>query len=181
MIILHLIGKILKHFLFLLLIIFAIVCITVLFLSWKYGRYTDMDKIISEFNRHCTELQYVADYLKELEPTSISIDSLDYSRNSDYYGCYRSDRNVKVKIADKNVVETIRKMFCKYNYSAISKYDDKITFQLWANLDSDAGLVYSIDGNVPKIQLVTKIKHIKGNWFYYELDWNKYKQQHQNE
>lgn len=80
-----------------------------------------------------------------------------------------------IKIDNKTVVESINYLK-KHGYSVITKDNNTICFQRWCNLDNGRGIAYSINGEEPKLQFLTKLKPFsEKDWYYYEEDFNKWK------
>lgn len=67
-------------------------------------------------------------------------------------------------------------MFKEKRYQVINKHGNAISFQLNSTLDMGAGIVYSIDGAEPSMQILTKLEALdKDNWYYYESDFNEWR------
>lgn len=78
----------------------------------------------------------------------------------------------EVPIGNKDISEKINLLFKEKHYQNIHKSGNSIVFQRWSNLGNNSGgLVYSIDGNYPKIDFISKYEIFnKANWYYYETD-----------
>ena len=78
-------------------------------------------------------------------------------------------------VNDAKVVEAISTLKSR-NYSVISKNGNTIIFQRWSNLDNGRGITYSVDGNEPEVQFLTRLEHLsEPNWYYYEEDFNEWR------
>jgi len=108
----------------------------------------------------------------------------NYLANSGYEKVYipsttesgeMSNSGTSVKIDDVEVVEAINTLK-KRGYSVIGKDSNTIHFQRWSNLDNGRGIAYSINGNEPTLQFLTKLEPLsEPNWYYYEEDFNEWK------
>ena len=68
----------------------------------------------------------------------------------------------------------------KKGYRIIDKSHNAISFLRWSKLDAGGGIVYSIDGCIPKLQFLTKLEPLKeSNWYYYEEDFNEWRKHNQ--
>ena len=108
----------------------------------------------------------------------------EYIANSKYGEIYipttmesgeMSNAGTPVKIDNVEVVTAIETLK-KRGYSVIGKSGNTIHFQRWSNLDNGRGIAYSINGNVPNLQFLTKLEPLSDeNWYYYEEDFNEWK------
>ena len=80
------------------------------------------------------------------------------------------------KIEDTKVVAAIDALK-SYGYHSITKRDNTISFQKWGALDNSRGIAYSIDGSEPELQFLTKLEPLSAaNWYYYEEDYNEWRE-----
>ena len=112
-----------------------------------------------------------------------------YLSNSEYDHIYITDtmedgvmftglESGNIAISDFGVTEDIKDIMGNHKCNVINKYDNVIVFQVWAAKDKSAGVVYSVDGNTPEVEFLTKIQRLKDDdWYYYEEDFNKWKLQ----
>lgn len=108
----------------------------------------------------------------------------NYLANSGYDSVYipstiesgeMSNAGRTVKIDDVEVVTAINTLK-KRGYSVIGKDGNTIHFQRWSNLDNGRGITYSINGNEPTLQFLTKLEPLpEPNWYYYEEDYNEWR------
>ena len=64
-------------------------------------------------------------------------------------------------------------------YKVIVRNDNTIHFQRWSNMDSGCGIAYVTNGDVPKLQFLTRLKSLpKKNWYYYEENYNEWRKKH---
>ncbi len=86
-----------------------------------------------------------------------------------------SNAGTTVKIDDIEVATTINTLK-KRGYSVIGRDGNTIHFQRWANLDNGCGIAYSINGNEPTLQFLTKLEPMtEPNWYYYEENYNEWR------
>ena len=78
-------------------------------------------------------------------------------------------------ITEKDVLKAIKGLK-RVGYYSITKNNDAISYLRWAKLDEGRGLVYSINGDDPILQFLTKIEPLpENNWYYYEEDFNEWR------
>lgn len=83
--------------------------------------------------------------------------------------------NGNVPIDDEIVSSEINKLMTSHGVEVISKDNNIVLFQLWSTKDRGNGIVYSIDGSIPKEQFITKTDRLLDNkWYYYEEDFNEW-------
>lgn len=82
----------------------------------------------------------------------------------------------EVPIGNNDISEKINLLFKEEHYQNIHKSGNAIVFQRWSNLGNNSGgLVYSMDGNYPEIDFISKCEILdKSNWYYYETDFEKF-------
>lgn len=127
-----------------------------------------------------TEKEIVAEYekdndlLNEIVQTIINsnVDSIHIYYDGEKW-VYKPENLQGITDADIDRIISIAK---RRKYSIVEKTDSYIYFQLWANLDSSRGLIYSLIEGQPKVQYLTRIISLsKKNWYYYETDFNEYR------
>lgn len=160
-------------------IIIAIIIIIINLIMWlpiivlKEG-YTTSEQIKKEFTDNYLNIKKITDFLADSNYSTIYINRTDYIYEDGFYGswyAYNEGDNSggKMRINDDKVVEMLNDFFKNKGYQTIVKDQNAIHFQLWANLDAGSGVVYSMDGNEPKMQLLVKLEKLdKDNWYYYE-------------
>lgn len=113
---------------------------------------------------------------------------IDYFMFSDYEQIYITDSDENgvmftgleteyVMIENKEVIKNIEWLFRIEGIDVISKRKNTISFQKWSTLDMGSGIAYSIDGNKPILEMLTKLEIIDNNWYYYEEDYNEWRLQ----
>lgn len=136
------------------------------------GPYLTDNSRKNEFLRNYETISRVKDILENSEYSTITIQPSDYISDSSDYGYYYADSD-EIEIENKELLEAIDYLFKKKRYGTISKSHNYIAFQLYADLDRSAGVVYSLDGETPNMQLMTCIEMLsEKNWYYYETDIN---------
>lgn len=86
-----------------------------------------------------------------------------------------SNAGTPVKINETEVVTAINTLK-KRGYSVIGKDGNTIHFQRWSNLDNGRGVAYSVNGNEPTLQFLTKLEPLtEPNWYYYEENYNEWR------
>lgn len=115
------------------------------------------------FQQHKEYILTVTDYFEKSEYRNIYI-NLSMKSNEFSVGGER------VIIEDADIVKAIA--YLKRNgCSVIIRDEETIQFQMWANLDSGRGIAYSINGEKPVIEFLTKLEPLsENNWYYYEED-----------
>ena len=117
-------------------------------------------------------LAFVAEYLAGLEYEDIYIP--DTLTNGEI-----SVSGKSYFIADDDIVNAMT-LLRESGYSVISKHGGIVTFVYWSNKDVGTGFAYSSDGSEPRLQFQTYLEKLStANWFYYEEDFNLWKQRNQ--
>jgi len=125
-------------------------------------------KMTKLFEQDFEELLIVKNYLDESVYSDIVIHEY---MDSDLMATM--DENVAID--DPCVVDALKSLK-KKRYSTIWKSSNTIEFQRWYNLDNHRGIVFSMDGNVPDIQFLTKLVQLsETDWYYYESDYNEWR------
>lgn len=126
-------------------------------------------------------LAIIVDYMEKSEYTDISIWDSDYIYDEGEYGTWFVSENGKQKIKDKEIVNILDMLFKQKKYEVISKVGNTISFQLWSNRDQGRGIAYTLDGNAPTLDYLTRFEKLKNeNWYYYEEDFNEWKVRNSN-
>ena len=86
-----------------------------------------------------------------------------------------------VPIEDVSVLEALEEL-ANRGYSVIIMSNNTIMFQRWATRDSGRGVAFSMDGNDPVLQFLTRLEPLpKPNWFYYEDDFREWQRRREQE
>ena len=138
------------------------------------------EKVEKIFLNDFETLSIIVDYMKKSKYTEITIQSNDYIYDEGDYGTWfvhdDTEDNGKQKIKDKEIVDILDMLFKQKKYGVISKDGNTIWFQLWSNRDQGRGIAYTLDGNAPTLDYLTKFEKLKNeNWYYYEEDFNEWK------
>ncbi len=154
---------------FMILLLFAIVCSGCSFSNYKST--FEFEAAESFFEEHETDLQILADYLKNQEYKTIYINKSNGTALADLES---------INIEDESVIFSIEHIMqdgCK----SISKNTDRncVQFILWSrNRDeADGGLLFSLNGReAPKAQFQTEQMLInQDGWYYYLAEYNKWR------
>jgi len=79
-----------------------------------------------------------------------------------------------VQIKDAVALETLEELMNR-RYSVIAMSGNTIYFQRWATRDIGRGVAFSMDGNDPVLQFLTRLETLPNpNWFYYESDYREW-------
>lgn len=71
-----------------------------------------------------------------------------------------------------HAIENLKEQDCEI----IKKNGNTISFQIWSDLDSGRGVVFSTDRSKPTLQFLTKLEELcEDNWYYYEEDFNEWR------
>lgn len=170
--------KFLKAFVFVIAAVFALLIAAYYILLIIFnGPYLTDNSRKKEFSRNYETISRFKDILENSEYSTITIRPTDYISDSSDYGYYyvNSDEieGGKIEIENEKLLETLDYLFKKKRYGTINKYNNYIAFQLYADLDRSAGVVYSLDGETPDMQGITCVEMLsEKNWYYYETDIN---------
>ena len=149
-----------------------IVAVTVVF--------TSLELFLNYICPYETENEIVAEYekdndlLNEIVQTIINsnVDSIHIYDDGEKW-THEPEHIQGITDADIDRIISIAK---RRKYSIVEKTDSYIYFQLWANLDSSRGLIYSLIEEKPQKQYLTRIISLsQKNWYYYETDINEYR------
>ncbi len=120
------------------------------------------------FEKTREEMYAVSEYFSESEYDSIYI--------PDSFGSDKMSVGGKlIDISDEEAVQSIKKLM-RRGCDVIGKENNTVYFQMWSTLDKGSGFVYSIDGDAPQMQFLTKLEVMsEAGWYYYEEDFNEWK------
>ena len=149
-------------------VIVVIVAITLLQIALdSVFPYSSEEKIIDGFQSDSEPFDEIVKYLisPEIEEIFIYDDGEKWTHEPEHIqGITDADIDRIIRIAKKK------------KYLIVEKTDSYIEFQLWANLDSSKGLIYSLIEGQPRKQYLTKMVPLsQKNWYYYETDINEYR------
>lgn len=125
------------------------------------------------------------DFIKNLQNISLVTAYLIESKYDNIYINNGMDRGIifanpygDVSIDDLQVIDAIG-ILIKEGYEVIGKADNVIYFQRSSDKDFGSGIAYCIEGEAPSqssLQFLTMTEPLaEPNWYYYEEDFNKYK------
>jgi len=136
----------------------------------------DKNKAERFLARDKADMVLITEYFIKSNYLEIYINESSAKKGSMFTGLETRD----VKIEDTTVAEAIDRLFEKRGYKGINRDGNTISFLIWTRLmDFGSGIAYSINGQVPddmSIQFLTKLEPLdKENWYYYEEDYNEWK------
>ena len=179
--------KFLKALILSILIIVAIYVVTLVIGILMIGGFPRISqkKVEKIFFNDFETLAIIVDYMEKSECTEITIQSNAYIYDDGEYGTWfvhdDTENNGTKKIADEEIVNLLDMLFKHKKYEVISKVGNTISFQLWSNRDQGKGIAYTLDGNVPTLDYLTKFEKLNDeNWYYYEEDFNEWKLRNSN-
>lgn len=146
--------------------------------------YSSQQEIEKEFYKNYEAISELTSYIENTGFVNINIQDTDYIYDDGNYGTWYvqsgdandAANNGRKEIGDDKVVKELLRLFKEKRYQVINKHGNAISFQLNSTLDMGAGIVYSIDGAEPSMQILTKLEALdKDNWYYYESDFNEWR------
>lgn len=119
------------------------------------------DKMEEIFNEDYSHLFTVANFLANLNYEEI------YISNTMSDGIISvSGKNVEIK--DMTIINSINTLK-NHDYEVIIKEKNTVSFQRYSTLDVGGGVLFSVNGQKPTLQSVTRLQKLdKENWYYYE-------------
>lgn len=166
-------------------IVILLVCGIILYMWLRtLFPYSSQQEIEKEFYKNYEAISELTSYIENTGFVNINIQDTDYIYDDGNYGtwCVQSGdandaaNNGRKEIGDDKVVKELLRLFKEKRYQVINKHGNAISFQLNSTLDMGAGIVYSIDGAEPSMQILTKLEALdKDNWYYYESDFNEWR------
>lgn len=166
-------------------IVILLVCGIILYMWLRtLFPYSSQQEIEKEFYKNYEAISELTSYIENTEFVNINIQDTDYIYDDGNYGTWyvqSGDANDTVndgrkEIEGDKVVKELLHLFKDKKYQGINKYGNAISFQLNSTLDMSAGIVYSIDGAEPSMQILAKLEALdKDNWYYYESDFNEWR------
>lgn len=161
-----------KYFKITTIVIISIIClvivVSIIYVQELYTLPISKHNIENEFYENKEDLSNVAKYLEKEEYINIYITSTD-NKGEMFVSKNNKEVGKHIQITDKIIATSIKDLFEKNNYNVITKEENGIYFQRWSNRDYGRGVVYSIDGEQPKNELITKLEPLlEVNWYYYE-------------
>lgn len=141
-----------------------------LFISGFFNPPINQKKMEKDFTKNQELILIVTEYLVNSKYNDIYIpDSMEEGY------MFVNTEGGDILINNSDVVKAIGELK-KRGYSSISKHENTISFVRWAVLDNGRGVAYSINGNEPVLQFLTKLEPLPAsNWYYYEEDFNEWK------
>jgi len=86
---------------------------------------------------------------------------------------------IRVEIEDADVVELVQNLR-RRGYSSIGKSGNTINFLRWPRRNHFRGIAFSLDGEEPTVDYLTRLVPLSQmNWYYYEADFNLWRHQNQ--
>ena len=164
--------KKLMHTNILIVVIICIICIaivvSIIYINILFPAPISKRSMENEFLKQKDILLRLAEYLEKQEYSRIHITST--SKRGEMFASRNTDEMGKhIQILDNSIVENISELFEKYNYKVIKKQTNGIYFQRWSNRDYGRGVVYTINAERPKNELITKLEPLsEENWYFYE-------------
>lgn len=164
--------KVFKHLIISIVVIISIIClgtiVSIIYIQALYPSPISKHNMENKFSKNKEILSSVAKYLEKQEYDSIYITSTD-KKGEMFASVNDMEVGNHIQISDDLIATSITDLFDKYNYNVITKNGNSIYFQRWSNKDYGRGVVYSIDGERPKNELITKLEPLsEENWYYYE-------------
>lgn len=170
--------KLIIKIIIVILIVFGIIIF--MWLKSLFGTYSSQKKVEQEFHKNYETILEITSYIENTGFETVNLQATDYIYDDGNYGTWyvkNGDVEGVENIENRYFIDTISELFNKRKYQVIAKNGNTIYFQLWANLDEARGVAYSIDGSEPTLQFLTKSKKMdKENWYYYEENFNEWKQ-----
>ncbi len=153
-------------------VVISIICIaivvSIIWINVLFPAPISKNNMKNEFLKHKDILQKIAMYLEKQEYSSVHITSTD-KRGEMFVSTDTMEVGKFVQISDDFIATSIVDLFEKYKYSVITKEQNGIYFQRWSNRDYGRGVVYSINGERPKNELITILEPLtEANWYFYE-------------
>lgn len=154
-------------------VITVIVGIIVLFIKLTPLSIGDME---GDFNKNRANILLVMEYICTINYDAVTINSTDEAKI--LYAYSENGIGGKIQIDNIRVVNALQTLFDN-GYDVIGKTANTyVYFQRWSDLDCGSGIVYSIDGSSPKLEMLTKLEPLSDeNWYYYEEDYNEWRLQ----
>lgn len=172
-------------------IVILVICgiIIYMWLRSLFGPYSSQQKIEKEFYKSYETILEITSYIEKAGYVNINIQGTDYIYDDGNYGTwYVQNGNAndtvndgRKEIGDDRIIKELSHLFKDKKYQVINKHGNTISFQLSANLDMGAGIVYAIDGMQTSLQFLTKLEKLNvADWYYYEADFNEWKRMNEN-
>jgi hypothetical protein len=133
-----------------------------------FPRKISLNKVENIFDKKKDTFIELALYFEDLEYSDIYISSA--SKEGNMSVVIDNEGSLKhIQISDTTISKNLYDIMKKYRYSILSKSNNCIYFQLWANIDYGRGIVYSMDGYEPKNEYITILEPLSENdWYFYE-------------
>lgn len=153
------------------LILFIILHIVpALWIGGVFSPAPSFQKIESIFQQDNKQLSDVADYFKNSNYTNIYI-----SKTVEKGQMFAGGEQGNVPIENERIIGIVADLLENNAYSIIGKNDNTVYFMIWSIKDNSRGIVYSDDGNMPKVDFLTDLRPLsEPNWYYYEANFNEW-------
>lgn len=131
--------------------------------------------MVKTYENNREDIEKIVDTLKALEFNSVGINSNDNHRYVKVYGSIPVE---PYAYEDEETYAAFQRLFNEQDCSLINKKENYVYFQWWDTLDDARGIVYSLDGETPRMNeelegVIEQSFEPLGyeNWYYYTYKW----------
>lgn len=142
------------------------------YVNYAWGR-PNQERMEQELQQSQRHLQTVADYFGTLEYSYISVDKTNIKDGVMFTGAVTGVQ----KIEDVSVCESLQWLLNQRKFLVIGKNQNTVYFQKWRFMEKDRGIAVSCaKEQVLFVEfLVQSAPLSEEDWYYYEADYEKYK------
>ncbi len=130
-----------------------------------------MEKILQQDRE---DLQTIVEYLDGLEYDYVEIDKQDINNEIMFTGADSSQQDIESEIA----IKSLKLILKKRNFKRIVKNDNTVYFEKWVFVEKSRGLAFVLNNEQkPVVEYLVKSEKLTVNgWYYYESDYEKWRQ-----
>lgn len=152
-------------------VLISVIClaivVSIIYIKVLFPSPISKSNMENEFLKNKDIIISVAKFLEKQEYSKIYITSTD--DEGEMYASNANEVFKPINISNALIADNMTTLFKKYKYKVITKKNNGIYFQRWSNRDFGRGIVYSINGEDPQNEFITKLEPLSEiNWYYYE-------------
>jgi len=125
------------------------------------------------FQRDEKHLKIVANYLENLDYLFIRIDKSNMKDGVMFTGANTRYQEIK----DETVLKSLKVLLSVKGYIVIGKNQNTVFFRKWQFLGKDRGIALAFEKEKLTVEFLVKTEPLSENgWYYYEADYEEYRQ-----
>lgn len=137
----------------------------------------DIEEVEECFQEDKVDLAFVVEYLRGADYEYISINKSELEEGLIFTGAGTRYQ----KIENASVIEVLDRLLSWGGYNRITKSNQTIIFEKWDWFEMDRGIAYPLcEENQPVVEFLIKAEPLsESGWYYYEADYEEYRNLHE--